>query len=293
MWHGVRGRVAFRGTCAGIAAAALLSIHGCADPESQGDILEPTITVEEPAAELALESLVERALADVELTSPQRQAVAEIVERYRSSAAARGTLWYMAAELEEVLGRDQVDAMRDGIETRGPAKSIRGWRGLELTEQQQKEVRAVLERHREELRSLRQEVRGGDVSREEARERAGQIRETIEAEILPILDEEQRERWSAAREQRGQGRHMERKLERRHREGPAEVHEAMRAALELTGEQAAALAELAPGIRRSGWQGGDRAEREAALREILTDDQLDVLILHRALSAHVRGRGWR
>lgn len=188
---------------------------------------------------------------------------------------------------------------RDGAHSREGVKSFgrmfgdgHGFAGLELTEEQRTQIRAVLESHQAELDAFREEFRGSDLSREEMRSRAESVHEAIRAEIEPLLTQEQRdqlqERESRFEERRvTAGEHREAARERREAE-----HTAMIDALGLTDEQIEVLDALREGRSGGSARAGDESRSEvreahrAVMAEVLTEEQQEIVTLHRALAAH-------
>ena len=163
---------------------------------------------------------------------------------------------------------------------------LRAFGGLELSDEQREQVRAVFESHAEEFRALREEARGGALTREQLRERTRELEDSVRAGIEPILTpdqldvlDERRARIETRREAAEQHR-----VEARIRAEAA--REAMIEVLELTEEQVVALdslrgapvGETAPRTRSERRMG----QREA-LASVLTARQHEIVTLHRAI----------
>lgn len=224
------------------------------------------------------------------LSDEQVSAIQELAAQHEDQERAPGAAWYAAVGLQRILSSEQIStidtqlaAAPSRIRSRPGARSFRGMSGhrdgyaqLNLTEEQQAQVRAVLESHRAEFQGLREEFRGTDVSRDEMRSRAEAVREAIRAEIEPLLTQEQRDRLlerEAGLEERREAAMKNRQAARQR--GEAE-HAAMVDALGLTDAQIEQMESLRQ----------DRGAHRDGFGEILTDDQREVVTLHRALVAH-------
>lgn len=249
---------------------------------------------------------------DLELTDEQREAIQAVMDAYRGQGREPGTTWYAAADLQRILTSDQIAVIGSRLEemaaeARGRREGFRERRGsggpgfgrgeggfhgegLDLTDEQQTEIEAIRESFQPRLEELREALREGSVSREEAREQMEAIRAEMEAAIAEVLTDDQLavlEEWKAEREQSRD----EAPVDRETRREAARV--AMVEALSLTSDQLAALDALHEAAREQGRpEDSDEAqarreEHRAALLEILDDEQEEIWILHGALRAHL------
>ncbi len=241
-------------------------------------------------------SILDRVSAAVDLTPSQRAAISAKAAEWGEEPRAPGWSWRVAADLESILTAEQVATIGAGLQEArraGPAPDDAGPhrhgarpggeagaghgrapgmpRGLELTDEQREAIRAVLELHRPGFEAVRTALEAGDLTREQARERVDALRETMRSEVDAILTPEQlaqraerREQAEERREERGTRRELRANQERA----------AMAEVLGLDAEQQAALAELrGPGNRE-------------ALKQLLDERQLRVVVLHAALVRH-------
>ena len=266
------------------------------------------------------------------LTDDQIEAVRNVMEEYRGQGRQPGQLWYAAADLQGILTSDQIAAIeerqteirvemkarRDGMRGRfsgGPFRghgwgmgSIRGGtrggiRGgdLDLSDEQIAELGQIRESFAPQLREIRDGVRSGSISRDEARTRVTEIREAMRDALTGILTEEQIAVLDEHRaDAEGRREEMRGRWEGRHEAGQA----AMVEALGLTADQMDAIGALRESFRSEGRPLPEEAEarREAqhqALLDILDDDQAEIWILHGSLSrlvarhqARGRTRDW-
>jgi Spy/CpxP family protein refolding chaperone len=246
------------------------------------------------------------------LTDEQAAAVREIVEAYRDQGREPGALWAAAAELQGILTSEQIAAIEERVSQkrsemrtrarRGDpsggerARGNRGDRGdviPDLTDEQSAQLEAIRESYGPQMREIREAVRDGSLSQEEARARMQDLRDAMHAEVSAILTEEQlaaleahRAEAEARREEAGDRREQNRDEWQDRREA---AHEAMVEALGLSSDQVAALEALRESTRGEGRpSSAEEAEqrREAhreALWQILDDEQQEIWILHDSL----------
>ncbi len=311
-----------------LAGMAVVGLVACGGEDTPTELVGGSVVNEALLADAELGSAIDELTRDIGLSDDQRAAIQDLVAHGQDRAGEPGAAWYAAAELQGILTSDQIAELdsrlastrdrvgmergersgmrersgehsRDGAHSREGARSFgrmsgdgHGFAGLELTEEQRTQIRAVLESHQAELDALREEFRGSDLSREEMRSRAESVHEAIRAEIEPLLTQEQRgqlqEREAGVEERReAAGEHREAALERREAQ-----HAAMVDALGLTDEQIAVLDALREGRPGGSARGGDEARSEirdahrAVLAEVLTEEQQEIVTLHRALAAH-------
>ena len=203
------------------------------DPAIESSVLEGS------AESGAMDGRIRKLVESVGLTDTQAEAIEALATRYAGEDREPGTAWYAAAELQTILDSEQIatiasrraeassrnrargdrgwsaqgDGQRArgiaGSERRGPEGVTRGarWLGqLDLTEEQRARARAVFESRSEEFEALREQVLGGELTREQARERASVLREEVQAEIEMILTPEQRSRLAERRAEAEQKR---------------------------------------------------------------------------------------
>jgi hypothetical protein len=235
------------------------------------------------------------------------------MEKYRDRGREPGTLWYAAADLQGVLSSEQIAAIdargSEGGERvgdrrsrarrgSGPSEGLGGADGnrngegrhgsldvLDLSEEQLAQLKKIQHSYAPELTAIRDAVRDGSLSREEAGERLESIRETMHEAMQGILTTDQivlLEEYRSEAEARREGMRSQWE-ERRQAERAAMV-----SALELTEEQVAALDALTERPEREGRPSPEemQALRDAhhqALLDVLDDDQEEIWTLHNSL----------
>ena len=312
----------------GLAGMAMVGLVACGGEDAPTEPVDGSVANEALLADAELGSAIDELTRDIGLSDDQRAAIQDLVAHGQDRAGEPGAAWYAAAELQGILTSEQIAELdsrlantrdrvgmergersgmreragehsRSGAHARGGAGSFgpmpgdgHGFAGLELTEEQRTQIRAVVESHQAELDALREEFRGSDLSREEMRNQAESVHEAIRAEIEPLLTQEQRdqlqEREAGMEERRlAAGEHREAALERREAQ-----HAAMVDALGLTDEQIEVLDALREGRPGESARVGDESRSEirdahrAVLAEVLTEEQQEIVTLHRALAAH-------
>ncbi len=250
------------------------------------------------------------------LTSEQIQQVAEVQEAARQE---------MRPQMEERL--EHWRARNDAGQARGRRLGESGMQGLgridagdiELSEDQQASLRALREKYEPRIRELMEQMRTERASREALRESAETLRAELQMETQAVLTEDQRaalEEWRAARTQRMEERRDEVSANREERrqdnlQRHQEVADARAEALALSPEQVAAFEALAEqtrariqeardeagerplrrGFGRHGFASGQRAGFTGdAGADILTQDQQEIVTLHRALNWQAGGQ---
>jgi Spy/CpxP family protein refolding chaperone len=151
-----------------------------------------------------------------------------------------------------------------------------------VTDEQRQAIREVLESFQPQFEALHERLRSGEITPEEFRAQAQELRETVHAEIDPLLTDEQRAALDKHRAQR-----------------EAFMEQAKAVRIEVLGLTDAQIAELeALKEQRMSAPLGDAsiAERIAAHREavaaILSDTQMEIGSLYHALRAGAfRGDG--
>lgn len=175
----------------------------------------------------------------------------------------------------------------------GPGHDGVGGGGLDLSDEQIAELEQIRESFAPQRDEIRDGVRSGSITRDEAQTRMEEIREATHEALKGILTDEQiavLDEHRAEAEVRRQGmssrrEEMRSRWEERHQAG----QDAMVDALELTADQTAAIEALRDGFRGQGRPSPEEAEarREAhhqALLDILDDDQEEIWALHGSLS---------
>ncbi|MFK7845618.1 MAG: hypothetical protein AB8G77_09970 [Rhodothermales bacterium] len=309
---------------------AVFAFSGCdssnAILDSQSDAVAPSVST----------------LTDqLQLTEKQANEIDELIAKRGENEP--GTLWYVAAELQNTLTAQQKDELLASIETKmaerkaaikeaGEKSDRKGrfQRGEafenvvgDLTDEQKTALKTLRESQREEMKALVAKRREGSLDETAMKEAVSQLRESMEAELANILTEEQLAAMKAAREERGEGFRSRRngneeKRARRNAEGSEEgqrsgrfgrgeareaFSEARIEALGLTSDQQDQMkALMAEQIEKAAAMfdelkasDGDReAMREKvsalrgaskeALNDILTEEQQEIIAIHRALA---------
>lgn len=266
------------------------------------------VAQETPGVEAAQRAGFEDDLSEaIDLSSEQSAAIQSLLDTYRGQETEPGMLWHLAADLHGQLTSEQIDQLRaemearrdarsEAREARGPRRGPRGLRSrarngegpraghLNLTDEQKAALRSIREAYRDPLHALREKRRNGSFDERDA-EQLASIRAQMRSEMQAVLTDEQRAQMEARREQMQARREANRA--------------AMAEALELTDEQQVALeawraqrgeqGRLPRGMRRG--TGGDARD---ALSSILTEEQMEIALLHRVLQRRVlqqHGRG--
>ncbi len=251
------------------------------------------------------------------LTDDQIEAVRTILERYRGQERQSGTLWYAAADLQDVLSSEQIDALlARQAELRAEKRARRGEMGgrfgdesgrrsgfrgpgsdsgtdpeefrdaLNLSDEQLAEMKQIRESFAPQLEEIRDGVRSGSITRDEARARIDQIREAMHEALVGILTEEQ---LAALEEHRAHAEARRGEAETRREERAQAARAAMVEALGLTDDQVAAMETLKDTFRREGRPSAEEAEtrreeHRRAIVDILDDEQEEIWSLHGVLS---------
>ena len=227
----------------------------------------------------------------LELTDDQIAALRNVLEEFRGQGRQRGTLWNVAADLQGILSSEQVDAIAARqAELGAKMRARRG--GLNLSDEQIAEMKQIRDSFQPQLDEIRDGVRSGSITRDEARTRRGEIREAVHDALIGILNQEQlavfEESRPEAQVRRGEAM-ARRERAQGHREGCRQVgQDEMVEALGLTENQLAAIEALK---ERSGGEGrpspeeaeARREEHHRALLDILDDDQEEIWILYGSL----------
>ena len=321
-----RGRhVAAAGLIAGLAGMA----GACAG--SPTDTTEQIPTAEAAGADLSFD--LGHLTEGLGLTDAQVEAVRGVMAEYRGRATEPGTLWYVAADLQEVFTADQVAAIearvaerRAEMNSRGDDMASRGHRGqgtrgrrgegagdgqafgergerrgfadLDLSEEQSVRLQEIRESFGPQMGEIRDALRDGGLTREDAAVRIEAIRDAIHEAVQGVLTPDQRamlEKHRAEAEARRGEAELRREEAKEQREVWREAeHYAMVAALGLTPEQVTAIDALRQWPEGEGRPSPNeirarRDEHHEALLGILDDGQEQIWVLYRSLSATFRG----
>jgi hypothetical protein len=317
-WGNGTGGVRIRGAIV-LAGLAAFGLAACGAEDAPTEPVGGAVVSDELLASVDLGSAISELTESLGLSDEQLAAIQGLTARNQGQGPLPGAAWDVAADLQEILTSDQIAeldsqirAARDrvrmergersssredaGTESRSRAQSSRGMthRGhgyawLDLTEQQQERVRAILESHRAEIEALREEFGGSDLSLDEMRDRSRAVRAAIRDEIEALLTQEQQDRLLERNAELGERRASAMEWREQARQRGAAEHAAMVDALGLTDAQI----EQMDALREN------RGAHREAVGEILTDEQQEVVTLHRALIAHrfraagpeSRGRG--
>lgn len=304
---GARGR---RVIAAGLVMALAGFAGACSDTPTDAVGQESVAQESEADFTVILGDLTEA----LGLTDDQLSAVSDVMEEYRGEGREPGTLWYAAADLQEILSSDQVAAIEARrAELRSEANSRRGRRDsglrqgsgrrgegglhgaadlLDLSEEQLEQLKEIREAYAPELQEIRDAMRDGSLTRDEAETRLEAIREATHEAVLGILTAEQAAVLEEHRATRGASRAEARASREGMRSERADRREAERAArveaLGLTAEQVEAIDALRVETRSGERPTREemesrRAEHHQAVLDILDVDQEEIWILHGAL----------
>jgi len=310
---GNRGR---RAIAAGLFVVLAVSVGACSGT--------PTDAIDADSALGAVEADFSVVLGDLTeglgLTDDQISAVREVMEKYRGQGREPGALWYAAADLQGVLSSDQIAAIgarsAETGERTGDRRS-RGRRGsgpgegfgdgnrtwgeggrhgsldaLDLSDEQLEQLKEIRESYAPELTAIRDGIRDGSLSREEAAERLDAIRETMHEAMQSILTADQiallEEHRSEAEARRSEAEARREEMQSQREERRQAERAAMISALELTEEQVAAFDALNKRPEREGRPSPEemqelRDANQQALLDVLDDDQAEIWILHNSL----------
>jgi Spy/CpxP family protein refolding chaperone len=301
-----------RGRCA-IAAGLVVALAGLAGAcNSSPTETDPSSTAGAIEADWSILGDFTEGLG---LTDDQIAALRDVLEEYRGQGRQRGTLWSAAADLQGILSSEQVDAIAArqaelGAEMKARREGMRGQMGkesgrhgrfggrgeglgrggiygdgLDLSDEQIAQMRQIRTSFAPQLDGIRDGVRSGSATRDEARARSDEIREAMHDALSGILTEEQLVVLEESRaEAEARREEMRSQWEGRRQAGQDEMVEA----LGLTVDQLAAIEALK---ERSGGEGrpspeeaeARREEHHRALLDILDDDQEEIWILHGSL----------
>ena len=269
-------------------------------------------------AQPALDARLGRLAEAAGLSDDQRPLLDAVAARY--SDANRADLWAAAAEVHALLTDDQIARLRETVEARrgdrradrpgrDGRRADRGRRGGERradrarpTDEQRRARREVRADLREQRQALTQRLRDGSISDDAFVAEMGALRERAEARRDALRSDaaapDRRARREAVQDARDRAlgltdaqtaRLQTLRLDRiRQSPGPLDV----RPFLDADGRLDRAAFRHAQRERRQAAREVRQSQREAA-EAVLTDDQREVVALHRALAGGRGGRGRR
>ncbi len=293
-----------------IAATGVAACESATEPESAAALAADGVVTATVAGDIAL---LEGVSEELQLTDEQRADLIAIGERYADGQVGPAAGWQAARDVQAVLTSDQIEqAQSIAIERRHElvqakangqrmrAEGLEGHRGapVELTEDQRAAARQIRETYEPQLQALHEQRRDGSVATEELRAQARALRDQMKEAFEAILTDEQRAELEAHKTERearvGEGRATKEAMRET-------MKEAMVEALSLTDEQLTQLEPLREShtdmaLRRRGSDiglGAKREEHQAALSAILTQEQMEIMAVHRILrSTHARMRSF-
>ena len=310
---GNRGR---RAIAAGLFVALAVFVGACSGTPTDAIDADSGLEADEADFSVVLGYLTE----GLGLTEDQISAVREVMERYRGQGREPGAMWYAAADLQGVLSSDQIaaigsrpavtgertgDRRSHGRRGSGPGEGFGDGHGtrseggrhgamdvLDLSDEQLEQVKEIRESHAPELTAIRDGIRDGSLSREEAGERLKAIREAMHEAMQGILTADQiallEEHRSEAEARRSESEARREEMRSQWEERRQAERAAMISALELTEEQVAALDAVDERPGREGRPSPEeirelRDAHQLALLDVLDDDQEEIWILHNSL----------
>ena len=262
-----------------IKALALLAAFGAPTLQAQPDR-------EAPSAE----QRIGLATSGLTLTASQQSQLDALASRYADLQP--GDSWPLAADLEAVLTDGQIQSLAEkraaqrahrsqrhqakgaGADHRGKTDRLRkASRALGLTEAQQAQMKERRETARAERKALREQLQAGAITDEQFTGRSRVLREQASASFDEVLTPGQRQKREEAEARRDA------------------MRTAREAVLQITPEQKAAFRSVRVEAARSGERGAARGSK----REVLTEDQRQIVAVHRALAERSdrHGRGER
>ena len=270
-----------------------------------------TIAQAQPAR--GLDARLDRLTQDLSLTADQAAGIDAVAARHAD--ADRADLWAAAADVRDVLTDAQIDQLQQAVEARrgergdrvrdgqrrprgqqraGAGRPGRGAGGdrPHLTEQERDAVRAVRDDVRQQAEALAEQFRSGAISDDEFVVRTRALREDGARRVSEVLPAEMAQRLAQTRDRREaeqaardralaltdaqKERLLALRLDRvREAQGPD-----MRPTLDADGR-------LDRGAFRESMRDA-RGERRDAVADVLTEDQRDLVFLHRVLAMGAR-----
>lgn len=308
LWNGLRGGL--------LALGLTLAVAACDTTGSSAD------TSSQDTADV--NALAGQTASNLNLSDDLAEKLKASFAAYEGERSEAGFLWRVSDDLQAKLTDSEFAELQTALEQRpearegrrgkrgfrrggrrgGPQQNARhgGERGahlealaeeIDLTDEQQEQLKAIHQDTRAAMQELRQARRDGSMTPNELREQAMTIREQTKADVQAVLTPEQQAELEARREAK--------KAERQARREESQA--IMAEVLELTAEQQDALDALRDEAKaerkavREQIQSGNvdrealRTQREdtrdtyqSALADILTEDQYETVVIHHALA---------
>lgn len=303
-------RIVYRTLGIGLVAGLLVVSTGC-DSVAAAQQNDPAASDELSAAARSL-------ARDLDLSPEAAARLQASLTAYQDQAREPGYLWRVAADLQERLDDEEKERLFAAAESRPPRRPQAGRRdrafrdrqpgrhagfladSLNLTDEQKAGIASIRETYRDRFQELARARREGTVPPDDARARMQELRDTMRAEVEALLTDEQKAQLAGRRAQ-ARDRFDERRVRR---EAFREEARAVRIeVLGLTAEQQEALEALREAQRaerqelRGSFRSGNagrgeqgnafrelRQARDAALADILTPEQLEIVKIHDALA---------
>ncbi len=286
-----------------VAATGVAACESVTEPESSAGLAADAGITAPRAADIGL---LEEVSEELQLTDEQRADLKAIGERYADGQAGPASGWQVARDVQAVLTSEQIErAQSIAVERRQAltesrfagqrtrAKELEGQRGpafLDLTEDQRAAAQQIRDTYGSQLRALHEQRGDESVAPEELRTQARELQEQMKEAFGAILTDEQKSEFEQHKAERQARAGEERETMKARRES---MKEAMVEGLSLTDEQLARLEALREahgdmGPRRHASGPGvaeKREEHQAALSEILSEEQMEIMAVHRILSS--------
>jgi hypothetical protein len=309
-WFNGKSNLGRRGVAAAAAMLMAVGVAACGD-ETLTDANTSTALGDSDAS-----AILSDMAGDLGLTDDQRSELQAIAQEYSSRMGEPGVTWYAAADVQAVLASEQIatiDARRQelrdriadrmanrralgqgsdgaGMRGRGTRRSGDGarrgigggpWVGgdMDLTAEQIDAIQDILETYRPQMEAIRDQVRDGSLTREEARDLAHPIRDGIRTEIEALLTPEQLDALEERRQDFEDGK-ADREAARE------QAHAARVDALGLTAQQQARLDALRDAPKTEGTVEERREAHRTAMAGIMNEAQLEIVAVHQALRGH-------
>jgi Spy/CpxP family protein refolding chaperone len=214
----------------GTTALLALTFGFSACDEAVTDLTDDTLGQEAAVGDVT--GLLAGVTEGLSLTSSQTVAVNELAASFGERMGEPGALWRLAGELHGTLTAEQiahiVDRQAERLEQMagragdgppgfgrrhgGPGggfgRGLRSGAGKFLpdaTDEQRQAIREVLESLRPQFEALHEQLRSGQITSEEFRAQAQELREAAHAKIDPLLTDEQRVRSPSSRRSKSNG----------------------------------------------------------------------------------------
>lgn len=192
-----------------IGIGLLLAVFTFSACDSSNAILDSQSTAVAPSVSSLTDQL--------QLTQAQAGDIEELIAKRGENEP--GTLWYVAAELQNTLTAQQKEELfasiaskmaerkegRTGERGQGRFQRKQAFENIvgDLTDDQKAALETLHETHRDEMKSLVAKRRDGSLDEAAMKEAAAVLRESMESELSTILTDEQLASIKAAREERG------------------------------------------------------------------------------------------